>query len=38
MSYEGDYMVLGGESQEDIDRQINRGLDLYRNWERMAGR
>lgn len=33
MSYEGDYMILGEESQEDIDRQINRGLDLYRRWE-----
>lgn len=33
MSYEGDYMVLGEESQEEIDRQINRGLDLFRKWE-----
>lgn len=33
MSYEGDYVVLGEESQEDINRQINRGLDLYRKWE-----
>lgn len=33
MSYEGDYMILGEETQEDIDRQINRGLDLYRKWE-----
>lgn len=32
-SYEGDYMILGEESQEDIDRQISCGLDLYRRWE-----
>lgn len=33
MSYEGDYMVLEGESQEEIDRQINLGLDLFRKFE-----
>ncbi|MCJ1469759.1 hypothetical protein MMC07_008401 [Pseudocyphellaria aurata] len=33
MSYEGDYMVLGEETQEDIDRQINRGLNLFRKLE-----
>lgn len=30
MSYEGNYMILGGESQEEIGRQINRGFDLFR--------
>ena len=33
MSYEGDYMVHGEESQEEIDREINCGLDLFRKWE-----
>ncbi|MCJ1465692.1 hypothetical protein MMC07_004311 [Pseudocyphellaria aurata] len=33
MSYEGDYMVLGEETQEDIDRQITRGLNLFRKLE-----
>ncbi|MCJ1263116.1 hypothetical protein MMC22_002986 [Lobaria immixta] len=33
MSYEGDYMVFGEESQEDIDIEINRGLGLFRKWE-----
>lgn len=26
-------MVLEEESQEEIDRQINCGLDLFRKWE-----
>lgn len=33
VSYEGDYVVLGEESHEDIHRQTKHGLDLYRKWE-----
>lgn len=33
MSYERDYMVLEGESQEEIDRQINFGFDPFRKFE-----
>lgn len=33
MSYEGDYMVIEEVSQEDIDRQVSRGLDLFQKWQ-----
>lgn len=33
MSYEGNYRVLDEESQEELDRHISRGLDLFQKLE-----
>jgi hypothetical protein len=33
MSYEGDYMDFEEENQEEIDREIKAGLELFRKWE-----
>jgi hypothetical protein len=33
MHYEGDYMPLEEETQEELDEQMQTGLERFRKWE-----